>query len=51
MPPLFCRAILVGAVGCTRSMGNFQRESVRVIAPSPLPDSVKISGVKRVPAL
>jgi hypothetical protein len=39
--------VVVVAGACASSTGNLQRESARAVTPSPLPDSVKVSGVKR----
>ena len=44
---LMLAVIAIAGGACASNMANLQRESARVIAPSPLPDSVKVSEVKR----
>ena len=40
--------VAVALTGCMAAMGiNLERESARAITPTPLPDSVKISDVRR----
>ena len=39
--------LLITTTGCTNAIMDLQRTSARAIAPTPYPDSVKISDVRR----